>query len=71
MAKKSREIAPRLHRGIRERTFNRLPPEIKNSLRGIARDENKSMSWVLEQVIIDYFGLTEPRYREVKNNERS
>jgi predicted transcriptional regulator len=39
-----------------------LPSEIKEGLRKIARLENKSMSWVMEQVIIRYFHMKQPRY---------
>lgn len=71
MKKKTREIARLLFNGhVREENHHRLPPEIKRSLMSIARQENKSMSWVLEQVIIQYFQLDEPRYKETKNDNR-
>jgi hypothetical protein len=62
-----KQICPRLYKGIREGNFHRLPYEIKRSLMNIARDENKSMSWVLEQVIIDYFQLDVPRYKKIED----
>jgi hypothetical protein len=60
---KSKEIAPRLFSGeIRESIGHGLPPAIKDGLRRIAVSENKSVSWVLEQIIIEYFGFRIPRY---------
>jgi hypothetical protein len=59
-----RIIAPRLVSGdSREAIGHGLPPEIKAGLRAIAKAENKSMSWVLEQVIIRYFHLPRPEYK--------
>lgn len=48
---------------------HRLPESVKAGLREIARIENKSMSWVLEQAIIDYFGLITPKYFKRKNGK--
>jgi hypothetical protein len=60
-------IAPRLFNGeSRMDFFSRLPPNIKEGLRAIAKKEGKSMSWVIEEVIIDYFGLKRPRYKQSK-----
>lgn len=60
-----RIIAPRLASGeCREPFGHGLPPGVKAGLRAIARRERQSMSWVLEQVIIDYFRLPKPDYRE-------
>ena len=67
---KVREICPRLSSGGRTGNFHRLPEEVKSSLMGIARDENKSMSWVLEQVIIDYFQLDLPRYKKLEEDKK-
>lgn len=62
-AKKTKQIALRLASGLsRESIGHGLPPEIKAGVRAIARRENKSVSWVLEEVIIDYFGLKRPKY---------
>lgn len=61
--KKTRQIAPRLANGdSRVNDYGRLPEAIKEGLRAIAKSENKSMSWVKEQVIIDYFNLRRPKY---------
>jgi hypothetical protein len=57
-------IAPRLADGeIRVRLYGRLAPHIKHGLRTIAAHESRSMSWVVEEVLIDYFHLRRPRYR--------
>lgn len=57
-------IAPRLFNGNPRIPFgSRLPEPIKEGLRSIAKKENKSMSWVVEEVIIDYFSLPKPKYK--------
>lgn len=62
-----RMIAPRLANGESRIGFgSRLPVEIKEGIRSIAIREGKSMSWVMEEVVIDYFGMRKPRYREAK-----
>ena len=65
MAKKLKLIrAPRLSSGDRRIPFGHgLPHEIKEGIRKIAKDENKSMSWVMEEVIIDYFEFKRPKYK--------
>jgi hypothetical protein len=56
-------IAPKLYGGvIRIKLYGRLAPAIKQGLRDIAKAERKSMSWVVEEVLIEYFGLRRPRY---------
>lgn len=61
--RRPRQIAPRLASGeIRESIGHGLPPHIKQGVRMIAARENRSVSWVLEQVIIAYFGLKKPEY---------
>lgn len=64
-----KQIAPRLFSG-EKRIANgtSLPPHIKRGLQLIARDENQSVSWVMEQVVIKYFKLKEPKYVERKTN---
>lgn len=63
-----REIAPRLASGDSRLIYGgRLPEAVKTGLAAIAKRENKSVSWVLEQVVIDYFGLRRPKYREKGN----
>lgn len=67
---KPRQIAPRLASGEkRESGGHRLPPNVKSAFRLIAEREGKSMSWVLENVVIDYFGLRRPEY--VKPKQKS
>lgn len=61
--KSGREIAPKLANGDpRVHLWGRLPDNIKEGLRHIAMKEGRSMSWVVENVIVDYFGLPKPRY---------
>lgn len=55
-------IAPRLKGFIREGFGSRLDPLVKEGLRAIAKKEKKSMSWVVEEVLIDYFHLRHNRY---------
>jgi len=38
-------------------------------LRAVAAHENRSVSWVLENVIIDYFDLKRPRYKKRSNGQ--
>lgn len=60
---KTRTIAPRLANGNSRVSFGHgLPEDIKEGLRSIAAHEGKSMSWVMEEVIIDYFGMKRPKY---------
>lgn len=69
--KLARTIAPRLANGRpRVRFGHGFPPAIKEGLRSIARRERKSMSWVLEEVVIDYFNLERPKYVTVKKERR-
>lgn len=64
MKPKRKTIAPRLMSGDSRVTIGHgLPDFIKEGLKRIAADEGQSMSWVLEQLIIDYFGLDAPKYR--------
>jgi hypothetical protein len=54
----ARQIAPRLANGeTREPLYNGLPPAIKQGIDAIAKDENKSRSWVIEEALVDYFRL--------------
>jgi hypothetical protein len=67
MKKVKRTIAPRLANGdSRESIGHGLPPNIKEGVKAIAKSENKSVSWVLETIIIDYFGLRRPKYIQRK-----
>ena len=63
MSKLARTIAPRLANGeLRVRFGSSMPEPVKEGLRAIAKNERKSMSWVVEEVVIDYFSLRRPRY---------
>src|SRR5215471_9561899 len=59
------QIAPRLADGSSRVPFGHgLPEYIKEAIRVIAHDERKSMSWVIEEVIIDWFGFKRPEYKD-------
>lgn len=60
---KRKEIAPQLIHGWRDKTYGRLPHYVKEGLKDIARSENKSLSWTVEEVIIRFFGFKRPQYR--------
>jgi hypothetical protein len=63
-------IAPRLASGERRvNDYGRLPLEVKEGLRAIAKSEKKSMSWVKEQVIIRFFQLHKPEYVKTKRTK--
>jgi hypothetical protein len=62
-----RTIAPRLASGDSRVPFGHgLPDQIKAGLRAIAAQEKKSMSWVMEELIIEYFGFRRPKYLRAK-----
>lgn len=66
-----RVIAPRLASGEkRESIGHGLPPNIKQAIRMISVRENKSVSWVLEQMIVKGFGLKKPEYVPRKGIEK-
>ena len=68
--KTTRTIAPLLANGqSRVKDYGRLPEEVKEGLRAIAQAEGKSMSWVKEEIIIDWFDLPKPQYKNW-NKER-
>lgn len=63
--KRTRTISPRLATGdSRLNIYHRLPDEIKEGLFHIARTENQSVGWLLENAILDYFGLKRPKYKK-------
>lgn len=65
-----KEIAPRLVNGdCRLNVSLNLPPDIKEALRYVARKDRKSVSWLLEFVIIQYFEFDEPEYKERKKQK--
>ncbi len=60
-----RHICQKLAGGIKREPFGHgLPPHIKLGLRWIAYREAKSMSRVMEEVIIEHFNLAPPEYVE-------
>jgi hypothetical protein len=65
-----KEIAPRLVNGnSRLNVSLNLPPDIKEALRYVAFKDRKSVSWLLEFVIIQYFEFDEPEYKERKKKK--
>lgn len=72
MKPKKKEIAPKLANGDwRVDVHTRLPDPVKYGLKVIAKEENRSVSWVMERVIIKYFGIKEPKYKRKKNVKRN
>lgn len=68
MPRRPRRIAPRLASGDCRVPFGHgLPEPVKAGLRSIARMENQSMSWVLEQIICDWLAgrmaFEQPEYK--------
>lgn len=62
-----RKIAPRLASGdSRESLGHGLPPAIKEGLKRIAAQQGRSLSWILEEIIIDHFKLRRPVYMPPK-----
>lgn len=58
-----KNIAPRLKSGEkRVGAHAGLPPAIKDGLRMRAVAEGRSLSWMLEEALIDHFGLRRPAY---------
>ncbi len=68
--KKTRRIAPLLADGTsRVKDYGRLPEAVKEGLRAIAAAEGKSMSWVKEEIIIDWFDLPKPQYKNFNREQ--
>lgn len=67
---RAKVIAPKLASGdSRVRDYGSLAEEIKEGIRAIAKAEGKSMSWVKEEVLIDYFNLKRPKYKEKRRKK--
>lgn len=63
-------IAPRLANGWKRVSIGHgLPPDIKEGLTYVAMKERCSVSWLLEQIIIDHFEFKEPKYVERKRKK--
>ena len=61
--RRPKRIAPRLADGASRDTFGgRLPAHIKQGLRMRAFAENKSISWFMEEWIIETFRFRKPEY---------
>jgi hypothetical protein len=64
-----RHIAPRLASGEKRiPSGNGLPPLLKYCLRGIAEAERRSLSWVIEEILIDW-ARHDPRLHKKLNGE--
>jgi hypothetical protein len=58
-----KRIAPRLASGDKRATIGHgLPPHIKRGLAMLAYRQRQSVSWLLEQMIIDTFRFDVPTY---------
>jgi len=66
-----KRIAPRLASGDKRNPIaHGLPPHVKQGLAMRAYKERTSVSWMLEQIIIDAFKFEEPDYIEPKTQLR-
>jgi hypothetical protein len=62
--RRPRAIAPRLATGEkREHQSHGLPPWIKDALREAARVDNVSVSWIEEQIVVEWLEATGRRFR--------
>jgi len=65
--RKPRTIAPRLADGRkRESCGHGLPPHIKQALKMRAYSNNMSLSWMLEQALVEFFRMRKPEYKGEK-----
>ena len=55
--KKKYRIQPRLESGHRVPSFASMHPGVRDGLRAISRRENRSVSWVIHEIVADYFKL--------------
>lgn len=61
--KKTKIIAPKLYdKSVRLKVHLAIPESVRYGLFNIAKGENKSVSWTIESVIYDYFGIKQPRF---------
>ena len=61
--RRPRRIAPRLANGeSRDGLGSRLAPEVKRGLQMRAVAENKSMSWIIEEMLVARLHLKRPEY---------
>jgi hypothetical protein len=62
-----KQIAPRLASGdSRENWGGRLPEDVKYALYLVARRERKSVSWLMEEIVLGHFGFKTPDYLKPK-----
>jgi hypothetical protein len=48
---------PRLNSGRRIPRYASMHPAVKHGLESIARSERRSVSWVIHEIVADYFKL--------------
>lgn len=66
-----RKIAPRLADGSSRLSLgNGVPEVLKEGLTAIARREGRSRSWVVEEALLDYFGIRAPKFMEPKKTKK-
>lgn len=67
MNARRRRIAPRLLSGkSRIHWGGGLPEEVKVEIKRMAAKRRESVSWMMEQIILDYFGIRVPEYVQRK-----
>lgn len=55
MPKQPKKILPRLAGGeVREQLYSSLPEDYKAGIRAIAQDENASINWVVNEILLDW-----------------
>ena len=63
-------IAPKLKDDIRVRLSGRLPPRVKEALRAYSRRHDISMSWIVENIILDAFHV-KVEYKDAEANKKA
>ena len=67
---------PNLAKGyLRSKLYSTLPSEYKDALRSISKDDNCSMNYVVNEIIIDWIGgkvrINKPKLKLVKGKKRN
>lgn len=48
---------PRIKRTKRIPSYSGMHPDVKYGIKSIARKENKSVSWVIAEIVSEFFGI--------------
>jgi len=64
---KRKYAARLLSKESRNRITQQLPPDVLDIVQTIARGEKKSVSWIVEQIIVDYLNLDKYMYKEPRS----